>query len=96
MSVIRKISNGKPQLTDEQIIRLQALAQMSDDDIDVSDIAEITDWSNAKRGLFPSLENTLDKDVLDWLVVQDDNTKDCINTVIRQFMAMQNQAYQIL
>lgn len=56
MSIIRKISNGKPQLTNEQIMRLQALAQMSDDDINVSDILEVTDWSNAKRGLLSSVE----------------------------------------
>ena len=39
-------------MTDQQKAELLALAAMSDDEIDTSDIPEITDWSNAKRGVF--------------------------------------------
>ena len=37
-------------MTDQQRAELAALAAMSDDEIDTSDIPEVTDWSNAKRG----------------------------------------------
>ena len=40
------------ELTDKQRKELEDLKNMSDDDIDFSDIPEILDFSNAKRGLF--------------------------------------------
>ena len=39
-------------ITDEQRAELEALAAMSDEMIDTSDIPEISDWSGAVRGLF--------------------------------------------
>ncbi len=60
------------ELTEQQKAELQALAEMSDDEIDLSDIPERDiDWSTARRGLFyrpVKLEATLtlDKYVLDW------------------------------
>ena len=40
-------------MTGQQKAELAALAAMSDDEIDTSDIPEIpTDWANAKRGVF--------------------------------------------
>ena len=38
-------------MTDQQKDELAALTAMSDDEIDTSDIPEVTDWSNAKRGV---------------------------------------------
>ncbi len=54
----------------ESLARLDA---MTDDDIDLSDIPEITDWSNAIRGWFsdsPQVEIRLriDRDVLRWIL----------------------------
>lgn len=51
--------------------QLDALAEMPDDQIDTTDIPEITDWSGAKRGLFyrpikKQLTLRLDADVVDW------------------------------
>ena len=46
------MKNQDIELTPEQIAELEALAAMSDDDIDTSDIPEILDWSNARRGVF--------------------------------------------
>ena len=40
------------RLTPEQEQELQSLAQMSDEEIDFSDIPETLDWSGAKRGMF--------------------------------------------
>lgn len=39
-------------LTVAQRAELNALAARSDDQIDTRDIAEVRDWSGAKRGLF--------------------------------------------
>lgn len=38
-------------LTDRQMAEIEALANLADDRIDTSDIPEIPDWSDAKRGL---------------------------------------------
>lgn len=47
-------------LTAEQWAELDALNAMTDDQIDFSDIPEITDWSNARRGLFYHLHEQKD------------------------------------
>ena len=39
-------------LTAEQMAKLEALAALPDDQINTDDIPEVTDWSNAQRGLF--------------------------------------------
>jgi hypothetical protein len=39
-------------LTAEQIAELEALAALPDDQINTDDIREVTNWSNAQRGLF--------------------------------------------
>ena len=38
-----------PNLTEEQKAELAALDNMPDEEIDFSDITEVTDWSNATR-----------------------------------------------
>ena len=65
-----KTKTPKKTMDDE----LAALAAMSDDDIDFSDIPELTDeeWSRAVRGKFyrpvkQQLTVRIDADVLDWL-----------------------------
>ena len=50
---------------------LEALAALPDDQIDLRDIPEVTDWSGAKRGLFyrpgkQQLKLRLDAGVGDW------------------------------
>lgn len=40
------------QLTDRQIAELEALENLSDEEIDFSDIPEVTDWSGAFRGYY--------------------------------------------
>ena len=42
----------KVQLDDKQLAELQALHELSDDQIDTSDIPELLDWTGARRGLF--------------------------------------------
>ena len=52
-----KKANNK--LTPEQQAEIDALKTMPDDEIDTSDIPEVTDWSNAKRGMFHRLKQGL-------------------------------------
>ena len=51
-----KQPNGKEDLmsnlTKQQIQQLEALNQMSDDEIDTSDIPEVSDWIGAVRGKY--------------------------------------------
>jgi uncharacterized protein (DUF4415 family) len=58
-------------LTRKQKAELEALAALPDERIDLSDIPEVLDWSNAKRGLFyrplkQQLTLRLDADVVAW------------------------------
>jgi len=58
-------------LTAAQRAELKALAALPDDEIDTRDIAEVRDWSGAKRGLFyrplkQQLTLRIDADVVAW------------------------------
>ena len=59
------------RLTSKQRAELEALAALPDDRIDTTDIPEVRDWSNAKRGLFyrpvkKQLTLRIDADVVAW------------------------------
>ena len=59
------------QLTKERKAELEALADLSDENIDTTDIPEILDWSGAKRGLLyrpvkRQITLRLDADVVAW------------------------------
>ena len=84
-------------MTDQQKAELAALAAMSDDEIDTSDIPEVTDWSNAKRGVFHNGQvvkqqvtlwfEDLDHDVVAWLQANAHDVsgyKALINHVLRE------------
>ena len=78
----------KLDMTDQQKAELDALAAMSDDDIDTSDIPDVTDWANTKRGVIYRLTKQritldLDADVVAWF---ESNTKtdiDCQTAIIQ-------------
>ena len=58
-------------LARKQRRELKRLAELPDEDIDTGDIAEVVDWSGAKRGLFyrpvkKQLTLRLDADILAW------------------------------
>jgi len=57
--------------TEQQKQELALLAGLSDDNIDISDIPEQTDWSDAQRGKFyrpvkQSVTIRLDADIIAW------------------------------
>ena len=66
---MKKASSKSPART--QKAELEALAALPEDEIDLSDIPEVRDWSGAKRGLFyrpvkKQLTLRLDADVVAW------------------------------
>ncbi len=50
MNMVRYSIDDLPPLTKKQQDSLKHLAALSDDDIDLSDIPEVSDWSDAVRG----------------------------------------------
>ena len=81
-------------MTDQQKAELAALAAMSEDEIDTSDIPEVADWSNAKRGVMYRLTKQritldLDADVIAWFKSNTKTDVDCqtaINQVLREYV----------
>lgn len=70
---------------------LDALLRLADEDIDTSDIPEITDWRKAVVGKFyrpikNSITIRLDADVLSWLKRSGPGYQTRINALLRQAM----------
>ena len=89
----------KSKISSEQAARLEALAAMSDEDIDFSDIPETTakDWEGAVRGKFyrPLKQVTtvrLDMDVLAWLKLQGRGYQTRLNDILRKAMLEELQS----
>ena len=57
-------ANELPSLRAEQEANLQRLAMLSDDDIDLSDMPEVTDWSGATRGSIVSSDSMVDASIV--------------------------------
>jgi uncharacterized protein (DUF4415 family) len=60
-----------PRLTPEMLAQIDRLVAMRDEDIDLTEMPEVTDWSNAVRGKFyrpvkQQLTLRLDSDVIHW------------------------------
>lgn len=71
--------------------QIAALRRMKDEDIDLTDIPEITDWSGAVVGKFyrpikKSLTIRVDADVLAWLKSQGKGYQTRINGLLRRVM----------
>ena len=70
---------------------LVALDAMQDDDIDLSNASEVTDWAAAERGKFyrPVKEQVtlrLDADVLHWFKQSGKGYQTRINAALRRFV----------
>ena len=70
---------------------LEALDKLRDEDIDLSDIPETPDWSNAVRGKFyrpikKSVTVRLDADVIAWLKSKGEGYQTRLNAMLRQMM----------
>ena len=83
-----------PKFTPEMIAQLDALDAMRDEDIDLSDIPEKLDWSNAVRGKFyrpvkQQVTLRLDADVLHWFKTNAEGSRGYqtqINAALRRFV----------
>lgn len=67
----------KSELTPEMLAQLARLAAMPDEDIDLSEMPEITDWSNAVRGkLYRPVKQQvtlrIDSDLIHWFKTRQD------------------------
>jgi uncharacterized protein (DUF4415 family) len=90
----RHVSNG---ITPEIAANLAEIEAMDDANIDLSDMPEVTDWSNAVRGQFyrpvkQQLTLRLDADVVHWFKTHADGERGYqtkINAALRQFVAEQ-------
>ena len=70
---------------------IAALEAMSDEDIDLSDMPEITDWTGAVRGKFYRPEKQavtirLDADVVAWFKGSEPKYQTAVNRVLRDYM----------
>ena len=70
---------------------LERINAMSDDEIDYSDLPEVTDFSGFKRGLFYRPEKQavtirLDADVVAWFKSAEPKYQTAVNRVLREYM----------
>ena len=80
-----------PPLTGAQRGELARIAAMHDEDIDLSDMPEKLDWTNAERGKFyrpvkQQLTLRLDADVVHWFKTRGTGYQTRINQALRRFM----------
>ncbi len=87
-----KQMSGRP-LTTRQKRELAALAALTDDQIDTSDIPELPPgaWKNAVRGRFyrpikQAVSMRLDADVIAWLKKRGKGYQTRVNSILRQTM----------
>ena len=100
MATVRFRHNPDRPLTDEEREQLARLAEMRDEDIDLSDIPEITEeaWRNARRPHFRPLKRPvtirLDADLIEWFKTQagDRPYQTEINRVLRLHVAEAEKA----
>ncbi len=91
--VVYRYTPGQP-LTAEQKKQLEALAKMKDEDIDYSDIPELTEkfWKNAVRGnpfyrpVKKAVSLRLDADVIAWLKKDGAGYQTRANNILREKM----------
>lgn len=97
MNMVRRTLKDLQPLTEDDLARLQKLAEMSDESIDFSDIPPLTDefWANAKR--FNELYRPqkrqvtvrIDADVLEWLKSGGKGYQTRLNEILRKVMLQQ-------
>ena len=90
---------GSPKLTEEQREDLRKLAALPDEDIDYSDIPQLTDFNGFEVGKFyrPMKETVtvrLDSDVLFWLKQGGKGYQSRLNAILRKEMAAQSKGRQ--
>lgn len=90
-------SRGMKQATRDISAELTAIDAIRDEDIDLSDAPEITDFSGFRRGLFYRPEKQpvtirLDADVVDWFKRTEPKYQTAVNRVLREHMLANRKA----
>jgi uncharacterized protein (DUF4415 family) len=92
-SIVRYKRNELPLLSDKRKAELKALADLPDDQIDLSDIPPLPEefWANAEQGRFYKPTKThasvrIDSDVLAWLKNQGKGYQTKLNAILRNAM----------
>jgi uncharacterized protein (DUF4415 family) len=85
--------------TKEQMEEITKLADLPDEEIDLSDVAETADWSGAEIGKFfrpvkQSVTLRLDADVLNWLKEGGKGYQTRLNDLLRSAMVRQRAMKQ--
>lgn len=75
---------------------LANLAAMKDENIDFSDIPEVTDWSGAVRGMFyrpikKSVTLRVDADILAWFKANSPKYQTALNAALREYIAQKDK-----
>ena len=82
--------NGDP-LSPEMLAQLKRLEAVRDEDIDTSDMLDVTDWSKAVRGKYyrpikKPYSLRLDIDVVDRFKAEGDGYQTRINAALREYV----------
>ncbi len=78
-------------LSRRQKKEIDQLSQINNDEIDFSDIPEVTDWSEAVRGKFyrpvkKQITLRLDADMIEWFKSKGNKYQTRINQALREYM----------
>lgn len=90
----KRRSGSGANITAELATELKAIAAMSDKEIEISDIPEKLDWSNAEVGKFYRpikrlVSMRVDADVLDWFQRKGKRYTAIMNEALRSYIAAQ-------
>ena len=96
LSLPKHKGNAMAKASTKQKAELKRLEKLPDKAIDLSDIPERLDWSEAQIGRFyrpvkQSVTMRLDADVIEWFKANSDKYQSRINQVLRQFVAEQRK-----
>ena len=89
-----KSSFTKPKFSPEVLANLEHIKTIRDEDIDLSEMPEITDWSNAVRGKFyrpvkQQVTLRLDADLVHWFKAKNGGARGYqtqINAALRRYV----------
>jgi uncharacterized protein (DUF4415 family) len=84
-------------LSPELQAEIDALIALPETEINIADLPEVRDWSDAKRGVFyrpvkQQITLRLDVDILDWFKnhhLQDEGYQTSINRALREYVGQQ-------
>lgn len=79
------------KVTEQQTEELRRLAELPEEAVDTSDLPEISDWADARRGRFyrpvkRQITLRLDADVIAWFKARGDRYQTRINAALREYI----------